>query len=90
MWKGVILSTLGVIFTAIIVGLAAFYALDFSVHEAMLLAAIISSTDAAAVFSILRSRNISLKGNLRPLLELESGSNDPVAIFLTTGLISLI
>jgi len=90
LWKGVILSTLGVIFTATIVGLAAYYALNFSVHEAMLLAAIISSTDAAAVFSILRSRQISLKGNLRPLLELESGSNDPMAIFLTTGLISLI
>jgi cell volume regulation protein A len=90
LWKGVILSTLGVIFTATIVGFAAYYSLGFSVHEAMLLAAIISSTDAAAVFSILRSKKISLKGNLRPLLELESGSNDPMAIFLTTSLISLI
>ncbi|MDD2836602.1 MAG: potassium/proton antiporter [Methanothrix sp.] len=90
LWKGVILSTLGVILTATIVGLAAYYALNFSVHEAMLLAAIISSTDAAAVFSILRSKQISLKGNLRHLLELESGSNDPMAIFLTTSLISLI
>ncbi|MDD4651136.1 MAG: potassium/proton antiporter [Methanothrix sp.] len=90
LWKGVLLSTLGVIFTALIVGCAAYYALNFSIHEALLLAAIISSTDAAAVFSILRSRNIGLKGNLRPLLELESGSNDPMAIFLTTGLISLI
>lgn len=90
LWKGVILSTLGVIFTAIIVGCAAYYSLNFSVLEALLLAAIISSTDAAAVFSILRSRHISLKGDLRPLLELESGSNDPMAIFLTTGLISII
>ncbi|OPY54899.1 MAG: potassium/proton antiporter [Methanosaeta sp. PtaU1.Bin112] len=90
LWKGAVLSTLGVILTALIVGCAAYYALDFSIHEALLLAAIISSTDAAAVFSILRSRQISLKGNLRPLLELESGSNDPMAIFLTTGLISLI
>lgn len=90
LWRGGVLSTLGVILTAIIVGFAAYFVLDFSMLEAMLLGAIISSTDAAAVFSILRSKQISLKGDLRPLLELESGSNDPMAIFLTTGLISLI
>ncbi len=85
LWRGVVLSTVGVMLTAIIVGYAAYYVLDFSLLEAMLLAAIISSTDAAAVFSILRSKQISLKGDLRPLLELESGSNDPMAIFLTTS-----
>ncbi len=90
LWKGAVLSTLGVILTALIVGCAAYYVLDFSIYEALLLAVIISSTDAAAVFSILRTRQIRLKGNLRPLLELESGSNDPMAIFLTTGMISLI
>ncbi len=90
LWKGAILSTLGVMLTAIIAGYAVYSLLDFSLLEAMLLAAIISSTDAAAVFSILRSRQISLKGELRPLLELESGSNDPMAIFLTTSLIVLI
>lgn len=90
LWRGAALSTLGVILTAIIAGYAIYSVLDFSIQEAMLLASIISSTDAAAVFSILRSRNISLKGELRPLLELESGSNDPMAIFLTTSLISLI
>ncbi|HOU71371.1 MAG TPA: cation:proton antiporter, partial [Methanothrix sp.] len=90
LWRGAILSTLGVILTAAIVAYAAHYVLDFSMLEAMLLAAIISSTDAAAVFSILRSKQISLKGDLRPLLELESGSNDPMAIFLTTSLIGLI
>lgn len=90
LWQGAVLATLGVILTAIIVGYAAYYVLDFSLLEAMLLAAIISSTDAAAVFSILRSKHISLKGDLRPLLELESGSNDPMAIFLTTSLIGLI
>ena len=90
LWRGAILSTLGVILTAAIVAYAAFYVLDFTMLEAMLLAAIISSTDAAAVFSILRSKQISLKGDLRPLLELESGSNDPMAIFLTTSLIGLI
>jgi len=90
LWKGAILSTLGVMLTAIIADYAVYSLLDFSLLEAMLLAAIISSTDAAAVFSILRSRQISLKGELRPLLELESGSNDPMAIFLTTSLIVLI
>jgi len=56
----------------------------------MLLGSVVSSTDAVAVFSVLRSKGISLKGQLKPLLELESGSNDPMAIFLTVGLIQLI
>lgn len=90
LWKGVLLSTVGVLLTTIIVGYAAYYALDFSLLEGLLLAAIVSSTDAAAVFSILRSKQIHLKGELRPLLELESGSNDPMAIFLTISLMGLI
>jgi cell volume regulation protein A len=56
----------------------------------MLLGAIVSSTDAAAVFSILRTRSIGLKGGLRPLLELESGSNDPMAYFLTIAMIQFV
>lgn len=90
LWRGILLSTLGVMLTAIIVGIGIATLLNFSLLEALLLSAIISSTDAAAVFSILRSKQISLKGELRPLLELESSSNDPMAIFLTTSLISLI
>ncbi|HOT06784.1 MAG: Na(+)/H(+) antiporter 1 [Methanosaeta sp. PtaB.Bin039] len=90
LWKGALLSTVGVMITTIIVGYAAYFLLDFTLQEALLLAAIISSTDAAAVFSVLRSKKISLKGELRPLLELESGSNDPMAIFLTASLIGLI
>ncbi len=90
LWQGILLSTLGVMLTAIIVGYGIASLLNFSLLEALLLAAIISSTDAAAVFSILRSKQISLRGELRPLLELESGSNDPMAIFLTTSLINLI
>ncbi|MDD5672135.1 MAG: potassium/proton antiporter [Candidatus Omnitrophica bacterium] len=88
--KGITLSTAGVLITAFVVGTFASWMFRISIKEGLLLGAIISSTDAAAVFSILRSKNISLKGRLRPLLELESGSNDPMAVFLTVGLIYLI
>ncbi|MFH0753739.1 MAG: potassium/proton antiporter [Candidatus Omnitrophota bacterium] len=87
---GIVLSTFGVLLTAFIVGGSAVYFLHFSLLEGFLLGAVVSSTDAAAVFSILRSRQVGLKGSLRPLLEFESGSNDPMAVFLTLALISLI
>lgn len=80
---GIALATIGVLITAVMVGLFSSYLLGFTVFEGLLLGAVVSSTDAAAVFSILRSRNVGLKGNLRPLLEFESGSNDPMAYFLT-------
>ncbi len=89
-WSGVSLSVLGVFISAFTVGLFLYLVLGFSLLEGLLVGAIISSTDAAAVFSILRSRKTGLKGNLRPLLELESGSNDPMAFFLTITFISLI
>lgn len=88
--KGITLATLGVFLTAIITGFLGHYFLDFNLYECLLLGSIVSSTDAAAVFSILRSKDISLKNNLKPLLEFESGSNDPMAVFLTVGMISLI
>lgn len=88
--NGIALSTIGVLLTAGSVGLFATYVLGFNVYEGLLLGAIVSSTDAAAVFSILRSRNFGLKGTIRPLLELESGSNDPMAYFLTLSMIYLI
>lgn len=88
--EGLSLSTLGVLITALVVGLLATVLLDLSIVEGLLVGSIMSSTDAAAVFSILRSKGIGLKGKLKPLLELESGSNDPMAIFLTVGLIELI
>ncbi|MBI4548335.1 MAG: potassium/proton antiporter [Ignavibacteriae bacterium] len=89
-WQAMSLATVGVFLTALTVGIFAVFILDFSVLEGLLLGAVISSTDAAAVFSILRSRKISLKGMLKPLLELESGSNDPMAVFLTVGIVQLI
>lgn len=88
--EGAVLATLGVFVTGILVGVCSYYLLDLSLLECMLLGAIISSTDAAAVFGVLRSKSISLANNLKPLLEFESGSNDPMAVFLTLGVIGLI
>jgi cell volume regulation protein A len=88
--NGLALSTVGVLITAVSVGVFSSYILNITLMEGMLLGAIVSSTDAAAVFSILRTRNVGLKGNLRPLLEFESGSNDPMAYFLTISFIDLV
>ncbi|MCR4818197.1 MAG: potassium/proton antiporter [Fretibacterium sp.] len=81
--QGVVLSTLGVFLTAILMALPIALLPQFDYKDAFLLGAIISSTDAAAVFSILRTQKVGLKGSLKPLLEFESGSNDPMAVFLT-------
>ncbi|MEX5219283.1 MAG: potassium/proton antiporter [Nitrospira sp.] len=89
-WKAVPLSTLGVVITAFLVGWFANLVLGFSWLEGMLLGSIVSSTDAAAVFAVLRSRGIKLRGHLKELLEVESGSNDPMAVFLTIGIIGLL
>ncbi|WP_225035526.1 potassium/proton antiporter [Winogradskyella sp. SM1960] len=88
--EGLILSTLGVFLTAATLGTFVWYVTDFTIYESMLLGSIVSSTDAAAVFSILRSKNLALKTNLRPTLELESGSNDPMAYVLTLACLSLV
>ncbi len=90
LWQGVSLSTLGVFLTAFLVGAFVYFVTDFSLYEGLLLGAIVSSTDAAAVFSVLRSKNLALKYNLRPNLELESGSNDPMAYFLTIAFTGLL
>lgn len=84
------LATIGVLVSALVVGAFAVLIFDVGLMEGILLGAIISSTDAAAVFSVLRSKSIGFKYRLKELIELESGTNDPMAIFLTVGLISMI
>ncbi len=101
LWKGLTLSTVGVVLTMLLLGsfawfvLGSFSSFDIGAEgitwlEGLLLGAIISSTDAAAVFSTLRSSNLALKRDLQPLLELESGSNDPMAVLLTTSLVNIL
>jgi cell volume regulation protein A len=84
------LSTVGVVVTAIITGLFAAWALGMSLLQGLLLGAIVGSTDAAAVFSVLRKQGIALKKRVATLLEIESGSNDPMAVFLTVVLVELL
>lgn len=89
MKTGIALSTVGVLLTCLLMGSFMHYVLHFPFMESYLIGAIVSSTDAGAVFTVLRSKNIHLKGPLKPLLELESGSNDPMAVFLTTTILQM-
>lgn len=89
-WRGISLSTIGVFITALAVGLFVHFFFNFTLLEGLLLGAIVSATDAAAVFSILRSRGVKLKGKVGSVLEFESGSNDPMAYFLTVSLTGII
>lgn len=86
----IVLATVGVVITAALMGLFAVLVLGFPPLLGLLLGAIVSSTDAAAVFSVLRSRGVQLRERLRAVLEFESGSNDPMAVLLAIGLIQLI
>jgi potassium/hydrogen antiporter len=88
--SGLALSTLGVLITAGLVAGFAVVVLHMPWLEGLLLGAIVSPTDAAAVFSVMNASRVRLKGRLLPLLELESGSNDPMAIFLTIGVTQLL
>ena len=92
--QGLVLATVGVLITAFLTGLFIFWitnsiftSVSFTLLESLLLGSIMSSTYSASVFSILRSKGLSLKENIRPLLEFESGSNDPMAFMLTIVLI---
>ncbi len=81
--QAILLSSLGTVLTAIITAVFCYFGLKMPFAESFLIGAIISSTDAASVFSILRSKRLNLKYNTAPLLEMESGSNDPFAYLLT-------
>jgi cell volume regulation protein A len=90
-WKpSFLLATVGVVITALVTGLAAARILGIPTLPGLLLGSIVASTDAAAVFAVLRSKGVHLSRRLASVLEVESGSNDPMAIFLTIGLIEII
>lgn len=96
-WQGIVLATVGVFLTAAITGVLIWWVLGMTAESAgislitsLLLASTMASTDSASVFSILRSKGLNLKNNLRPMLELESGSNDPMAYVLVITLIGII
>jgi len=88
--KAILLSTIGVIITATITGLFCYFVLNFTFVESFLIGSVLSSTDAASVFSILRKKKLNLKNGTASLLEIESGSNDPVSYMLTIIGISLV
>ncbi|MDO5554217.1 MAG: potassium/proton antiporter [Planctomycetia bacterium] len=88
--RGTFLASFGVLATAVLLGGFAAWYLNVPLVWGLLLGSVISSTDAAAVFAVFRSKNFGLKGKLRPLLEYESGSNDPMAAFLTVFMISMV
>lgn len=94
---GIVLSTVGVVLTTVLTGVFIYFLsglthtnIELTMMASLLLAATMSSTDSASVFSLLRSQRMNLKENLRPMLELESGSNDPMAYMLTIVLIQII
>lgn len=84
-----LMSTAGVIITTVLTGIFAWFILKVNILEGLLIGAVVSSTDAASVFAILRSQKLNLEGSLASLLEVESGSNDPTAYMLTIAILTL-
>ncbi len=89
MTSGIVLSTLGIFLTTGLVGIFCHYLFHIHLFESLLIGAILSSTDAAAVFTVLRDKNAQVSKNVKSLLELESGSNDPMAYLLVTVFLGL-
>jgi len=87
--ESILMSTFGVIITSGLTGLFCYFVLKTSLLEGLLIGSIVGSTDAASVFSILRSQKLNLKGEIASILEVESGSNDPVAYMLTLIVLTL-
>ena len=87
--ESILLASVGVLATAALVGLFCHYVLHWALLESLLFGAVMGSTDAASVFSILRSKRLGLRNNTAPMLEMESGSNDPAAYMLTVILLSV-
>lgn len=88
--KSILLSSLGTCITALLVGLFCHFVLRIELIESLVIGSVISSTDAASVFSILRSKRLNLKYNTASLLEIESGSNDPFSYMLTVVMLSVL
>lgn len=87
--EAALLASVGVVVTAVLVGVLCHFLLSWEWVEALLMGSVVASTDAASVFSILRSRKLGLKHNIAPLLELESGSNDPFSYMMTIVMLSI-
>ena len=88
--EGVVLATVGVLMSTFLIGGLIHQVMGWGIVHAALLGAAVSSTDAAAVFGILKTKNLGLKPRIQALLELEAGSNDPMAVFLTLSLIQIL
>lgn len=87
LWQSVSLSTIGVVISALATATFAHFALHWPLQYSLLVGAIISSTDAAAVLNVLRSKGLHIRGRLKDIVEFESGSNDPMAVLLTLVMI---